>query len=1189
MDGKSRPRKKRPVPSVQAGRPAIGRRQDRLRVIFEKSGMLLYDYDLRTGKIVWSGDVQKMTGFRRAEFSGVNIGRWSEMIYPGDRAAALNALEEAKRAAGAYNVEYRFLRKDGSYAFIEDHGIFLNDRAGQAVRMLGTMRDISDRKQAEQQYLDIFENAPDGIFQSLPEGRYLRVNPAMARIYGYDSPQEMVASVTDIALQIYVDPRERRSFLRQIHTRGQVERFYARNYRKDGTIIRTSTNARAVYDARGKVKYYEGFIRDITERIQAEEALRASEEKYRTLFSNSALAIGIRTIDGDAVEFNDAYVDLLGYSRDELKSMKVIQTTHPEDVPFSIESMKKVADGKTELLRYEKRYLHKNGTVIWGNTSIQPLKSADGKIVALIGTVTDITERKRAEEALHESEHRFRDILEKIRLVSVTLDETGRVTFANDFLLELLGMERGNLLGQDWFDACLPPDDRQTVRNYFLQLLASDSIPSHFENEIVTQRGEHRLIVWSNTTLRDPAGKVIGTASIGEDVTERKRAEAALLESESRLRHAQQVARLGHYRLDVVSGRWESSELLDEIFGIDANFETDIDGWAKIIHPKDRQDMLTYFQKEVIEKRRAFDREYRIRRVSDRQDRWVHGLGRLELDADGRPVCMIGTIQDITERRLADESLRIRTAELEALFNVSTALRAARTIEEMMPLVLTEVHRAFSADASAIVLLNPDQASFTIALADGLLAGNTGRHFRAEENLCGEVLRTRRPIITQGAAPANGCLPDLPGGESLGPGMIVPILSESELMGVLATHHARGGPGFTPEEVRLLSAVGEIVGNSLRRARLYNQAIERLEHVQALHHIDLAITASIDPHVTLDILLGEVVTQLKIDAADVLLYNPSALTLEYTAGRGLKQQNRKQVRIGEGLAGRIASERRQVGFSNLSTTHASLAPPEQEILEGFAAYYGIPMIAKGQIIGVLETFQRTPLEMTPEQVEFLEAVAAQAAIAIDSARLFNKLQRANLDLSLAYDATIAGWSRALDLREHETERHSDRVTDMTMQLARAASIIDEDMIHLRRGALLHDIGKMGIPDSVLLKPGRLSLEERLVMRQHPVFAYEMLSTISYLRPALDIPYAHHEKWDGTGYPRRLTGDEIPLAARLFAIVDVYDALTNDRPYRSAWPKKRALDYIRSQSGKHFDPQVVELFLKPFQAGHEPDE
>jgi putative two-component system response regulator len=184
------------------------------------------------------------------------------------------------------------------------------------------------------------------------------------------------------------------------------------------------------------------------------------------------------------------------------------------------------------------------------------------------------------------------------------------------------------------------------------------------------------------------------------------------------------------------------------------------------------------------------------------------------------------------------------------------------------------------------------------------------------------------------------------------------------------------------------------------------------------------------------------------------------------------------------------------------------------------------------------------------------------------------------ELQRAYDETIEGWSRAVDLRDKETEGHSRRVTEMTLKLARAFGTTDEEeLVVIRRGALLHDVGKLGVPDAILLKPDTLTEAEMEIMRKHPTYAYEMLSPIAYLRPSIAIPYCHHEKWDGTGYPRGLKGNQIPLVARIFAVVDVWDALTSNRPYRPAWPEEQALAYITEQSDKHFDPQVVEMFLK----------
>jgi PAS domain S-box-containing protein/putative nucleotidyltransferase with HDIG domain len=363
--------------------------------------------------------------------------------------------------------------------------------------------------------------------------------------------------------------------------------------------------------------------------------------------------------------------------------------------------------------------------------------------------------------------------------------------------------------------------------------------------------------------------------------------------------------------------------------------------------------------------------------------------------------------------------------------------------------------------------------------------------------------------------------------------------------------------------------------------RLYESAERRLRRTQALRIIDIAIGSSFDLRTTLAILLEQVVSQLGVDAADVLLLKTPSRTLEYAAGRGFRSQAIQETcrRVGEGYAGRAVLERRTVFIPDLSQVSSSFARQDLLGAEGFQLYYGVPLLAKGQVKGILEVFHRTPLETDREWLDFLEALAVQAALAIDGGLLFEELQRSNSELFLAYETTLEGWTAALDLRDKETEGHTQRVTEMTLRLARAMGFDEEALVHVRRGALLHDIGKMGIPDAILLKPGQLDEEEWEIMRRHPTYAYELLSPIAYLRPALDIPYCHHEKWDGTGYPRGLQGDQIPLAARLFAVVDVWDALRSDRPYRKGWPAGEVLEHIRSLSGTHLDPAVVEAFLR----------
>lgn len=358
------------------------------------------------------------------------------------------------------------------------------------------------------------------------------------------------------------------------------------------------------------------------------------------------------------------------------------------------------------------------------------------------------------------------------------------------------------------------------------------------------------------------------------------------------------------------------------------------------------------------------------------------------------------------------------------------------------------------------------------------------------------------------------------------------------------------------------------------------QIRQQLARLTALRIIDQAITSSFDMGFTLDIVLSQVITQLQVDAADILLLDPTGQMLEYRAIRGFHSPGIQMTRVNltDSLAGRVVTQRRSIHVGNVGERNYDTSQVLLPAGEDFVSYYGLPLITKGKVNGVLEIFHRTPLFPYPEWTNFLETLAGQAAIAIDNASLFENLQRTNYELEKAYDATIEGWSHALDLRDRETEGHTLRVTEMALTLARLMNMEEEKLIHMRRGGLLHDIGKLGVPDGILLKPGTLTEEEWIIMRKHPSFAHEWLAPIAYLRKAIEIPYCHHEKWDGSGYPRGLWGQAIPLTSRIFAVADVWDALTSDRPYRKAWSYEKALAYIRENSGSHFDPDVVKFFI-----------
>lgn len=532
-------------------------------------------------------------------------------------------------------------------------------------------------------------------------------------------------------------------------------------------------------------------------------------------------------------------------------------------------------------------------------------------------------------------------------------------------------------------------------------------------------------------------------------------------------------------------------------------------------------------------------------------------------------------------RREAEAAAQEQRALAEALRDTAEALNSTLNVDGVLDRILANVVRVVPHEAANIMLI--ESGIVHVARRRGYIERGTDEFMESlrfdikEWRDLFDVQQSGKPRISVDTH-SDPLWYSLPETAWIRSHIGAPIRVRGMTIGVLNVDSSE--PGFYSENhAERLQAFAAQAGIALHNAQLLEEATRRLGRLEALRAIDNAIKGNHDLNLTLNILLEQVIRELGIDAADILLYNARLQTLDYAAGRGFQTRALQytRLRLGDGLAGQAALKNEMIRIDDLAADLNGLTRARWLPDEHFVSYYATPLLAKGQLKGVMEIFRRTPFEPDEEWLGFLEALAGQAAIAIENATLVSDLRRSNLELMLAYDTTLEGWSRALDLRDKETHGHTDRVTEMTVQLARRMGLGDAELAQLRRGALLHDIGKMAIPDSILLKSGPLTPEEWEIMRRHPTYAYELLAPIAYLRPALDIPYAHHEKWDGTGYPRGLVGEQIPLAARIFAVVDVWDALTSDRPYRRAWTPERARGYIVEQSGRHFDPKVVGQF------------
>ncbi len=628
-------------------------------------------------------------------------------------------------------------------------------------------------------------------------------------------------------------------------------------------------------------------------------------------------------------------------------------------------------------------------------------------------------------------------------------------------------------------------------------------------------------------------------ALVGRELRARGRAEAALRSSEVRYRTLIALANDAILVVDAADGRIiDANRKAEEILGLPRER---LLGMSQLeLHPPEELEHCKSLFSEAV-------REGRLRAgsacLSQRGEKTIPTEVSLSvIELEGRTV-VLSIIRDISERREAEELLRREKERAQTYLDVAGVILVVIGADER------------------VSLINRKGAAILGAAEEEILGRNWFDSFvpaaRREE-----VRAAFRRLIA-------GELEPLAYFEN-------PVVGRRGEERLIAWNNT-----LIRDDAGRVSATLSSGEDITERSRAEAQAHSRLDHLAALHEIDLVISSSLDLRVTLARLLDLVREQFRIDAADVLLLDPQTQTLEYAAGRGFRTPGieRSRLRMGEGIAGAAALERRSAHIPDLLAPGGGYVREPLLEGEGFVSLHIVPLIAKGDVQGVLETLHRATLDFDAEQLGFLEALASKAAIAIDNARLFNELQRSHANLTLAYDATLGGWARALDLRDRVTERHTERVTEMTVRLARAVGMSEEEIVHVRRGALLHDIGKIGVPDRILKKPGPLSPEEWEIMRGHPRAAFEMLQPIAYLRPALDIPYCHHEHWDGSGYPRGLKGEQIPLAARVFALSDVWDAIhAADRPYRSPLSREEACAHVRSLAGTHLDPRVVEVFL-----------
>ncbi len=1094
-------------------------------------------------------------------------------------------------------------------------------------------------RESEERYRALFERSLDCVFLHEFEGRFIDANPAALKLIGYT--WEEITSLNFVALLTSKEQLAKvAAVLKELQETGyQKEPVEVRLRRKDGSTIWIEFLDCVVYRD-GKPYAVQGVARDISERKRLEERLQREVEKGVILLDLHEKALGLSDkelydyfleksvqLTGSTIGFfhlvseDQINITLVAWNNTAIKNCSAAYPSH-----YRIEQ----AGNWVDSFRLKRPVIYNNFPdspnqkgLPEGHPGVERFLSVpvfegekcriifgvgnkaedyDEQDVIQLQLVADELQKmlgqRHSEELLQESEKKYHDLFDTMQegfvLYEVVYDELGQpsnmqVLTVNPALEVLSGIKREQHIAKTYSE--MVPSGTH-LEDYLAAALTGR--PAHFESFVPEHKRHYDVTVFQTRYGQ--------AASILVDITERKRVETALEHSEKNLHTFIQQSADGMAFLDEQGVIIEMNQAYGDIFGIKweeiaGKFFWEV-MWLNTDPEKRTEQQRQHYQSVIQEALRTghsylFEHpvETMVYRKTDGKKQIVQQtIFPIKTEKGYR----IGSVtRDITENKKAEEAVRDNEKRYRGLFEESPISLweedfsiVKQRIEEIRKQGVTDFRTFFenhleivSELVSEIKILDVNKATLKLFKVE-----NKTEFFK---NL-GEVFVVgRRDFVDELVSVAEGKT------QFEWEGKNQTLTGETIIISLRLT----AALGYEESLAKVLVSVIDITerrqteealarqSEELRQQneqliRLNAQTDRRMQQLTALHNIDKVISGSFDIGLVLNILLDQVTKQLGVHAAEILIFNPVTQTFRYSAGQGFRTLalQHTNLRQGDGYAGRVVRERQAITIQDLAKNPGELRRSSNFSSEGFVTYVGVPLIAKGQVKGVLEIFQREKLVFDQEQETFLEMLANQAAIAIDSGQMVENLQASNVELMTAYDETIEGWSRALDLRDEETEGHTQRVAEMTLHLANEMSFNKKELVNIRWGALLHDIGKIGVPDDILRKPGPLTEEEWVKMRKHPQFAYNMLSSIAHLRPALDIPYCHHEKWDGTGYPRGLKGEQIPLSARLFAVVDNWDALTSDRPYRKAWSEEEALSYIRVQAGLHFDPKIVDLFL-----------
>jgi putative nucleotidyltransferase with HDIG domain len=553
---------------------------------------------------------------------------------------------------------------------------------------------------------------------------------------------------------------------------------------------------------------------------------------------------------------------------------------------------------------------------------------------------------------------------------------------------------------------------------------------------------------------------------------------------------------------------------------------------------------------------------------------WPGGLG----EASGRYVFfflaafVMGYMAEFTERESTEKARRV--VELTALSGFATVFDSTLLESKVYANLCNAVSRSVSPDV--VLIFSYDQEQLHVAASDGVSESEANLVVPAEYGMIGGVIESKESILMRDTDKERGYR-QLLESQRIRSAIYTPMKWREEVYGIaFAGNQER--ESFNENDLNLLSALSVQAALAIHNSRLYSDLEDRIGELHAIFEIDKAITSAIDLETVLQQIVQMSIGLLDAKISSIMLIDEESQELVIAAAHGLSEGyiGKGPIKVGESIAGKVISEGRPIAVDDISDDPRHVYADHAR-MEGLCSLLSVPLSLKDRVIGVLNIYTDEPHAFNPHEINLFTSLASQAAIAIENARLFESLEE-------IYIEVITAMASAIDARDAYTHGHSNRVTEYAVAIAEEMRLSPAEVDIIRNASILHDVGKIGIKEDILKKPGRLTEEERREMEYHPFIGTKILQSVKLLEPVMPMVYHHHERFDGTGYPDGLRGEEIPLGARIISLADAFESMTSDRPYRKALPIEEAVAELRYGSGRQFDPRVVEVFMKLAEEG-----